>query len=127
MKLKSKLVSIVAVAIAILNTGVTASESNGPDTRSFDDSYKPIVKIAPRYPTNALKSGIEGYVVLEFTVNAQGSVETPRVIEAVPANIFDEAAKKAVSKYKYKPKYDKDGRIAAVEGVQAKIEFTISK
>ena len=33
-----------------------------------DGEYLPIVKVAPVYPARALRMGIEGYCIVEFTV-----------------------------------------------------------
>lgn len=91
-----------------------------------DGEYLPIVKVAPTYPRRAAQRGIEGYVVVEFTVTTMGTVENPRVIEADPANIFDSAALRAVGKFKYKPKMA-DGKPVAVPGVRNIIRFELDK
>ncbi len=64
----------------------------------------PLVRIEPRYPRHAMRRKIEGYVVMEFTIRANGSVENTQVIEAQPAGVFEEAAKRAILRWKFKPK-----------------------
>lgn len=91
-----------------------------------DGEYLPIVKVQPQYPRRALSRGIEGYVIVEFTVTANGSVRDPVVIESDPPNIFDRAAMKAASKFKYKPRVI-DGEAVEVPGVRNKITFAIAK
>lgn len=91
-----------------------------------DGEYLPIVKVQPQYPSRALSRGIEGYVIVEFTVTTNGSVKDPVVIEAEPANIFDSAAVKAALKFKYKPRVI-DGEPVEVPGVRNKITFAIAK
>jgi len=91
-----------------------------------DGEYLPIVKVQPTYPRRALDRGIEGWVIVEFTVTANGSVRNPFVLEAKPAKIFDRAALKAVSRFKYKPRVI-DGEAVEVGGVQNKITFAIAK
>ena len=93
---------------------------------SGDGEYLPIVKVQPVYPRRALQRGIEGYVIVEFTVTKSGAVRDPFVVEADPANIFDRAALKAASKFKYKPRVI-DGEPIEVPGVQNKITFAIAK
>src|SRR5690606_14300555 len=44
-----------------------------------DGEYLPIIKVAPIYPRSAAQRGIEGFVVLEFTVNEAGAVLEPVV------------------------------------------------
>jgi len=91
-----------------------------------DGEYLPIVKVAPIYPSRALSRGIEGYVIVEFTVTKNGTVVDPVVVEADPANIFNRAAIKAALKFKYKPKVV-DGEPVDVAGVQNKITFKIEQ
>ncbi|PTB82172.1 protein TonB, partial [Marinobacter sp. Z-D5-3] len=89
-----------------------------------DGEYLPIVKVQAAYPRRALQRGIEGYVVVEFTVTRQGTVRDPRVVEAEPESIFDQAAMDAVLKFKYKPRVV-NGDAVEVEGVQNRITFEI--
>ena len=91
-----------------------------------DGEYLPIVKVQPQYPRRALSRGIEGYVIVEFTVTTNGSVKDPVVVEAVPPNVFNRAAMKAALKFKYKPRVI-DGEPVEVPGVRNKITFAIAK
>lgn len=93
---------------------------------SGDGEYLPIVKVQPVYPRRALQRGIEGYVIVEFTVTKSGAVRDPIVVESDPPNIFDSAATKAALKFKYKPRVV-DGEAIEVPGVQNKITFAIAK
>ena len=65
---------------------------------------KPVVRVNPSYPAQAAEQGIEGWVVLEFGVTSQGTVENIRVIESHPSDVFDEEAKRALAKWRYVPK-----------------------
>jgi protein TonB len=89
-----------------------------------DGEYLPIVKVAPIYPSRALSRGIEGYVIVEFTVTKTGSVRDPFVVESDPANVFDRSAVRAALKFKYKPRMV-DGEPVEVSGVQNMITFKI--
>ncbi len=91
---------------------------------SSDGEYLPIVKVAPVYPRRALTRGIEGYVILEFTVTRMGTVMNPVVIEAKPTGIFDRAALQAALKFKYKPKVV-NGEPIEVRGVRNIIRFEL--
>jgi protein TonB len=91
-----------------------------------DGEYLPIVKVAPQYPRRALQRGIEGFVLLEFTVTKQGSVKNPKVIESQPPRIFDRSAIKAAAKFKYKPRVV-DGEPIEVPGVRNRITFALDK
>ena len=91
---------------------------------SADGDYLPIVKVAPIYPPRALERGIEGYVILEFTVTATGSVEDARAIEYEPSSIFNRAAVNAALRFKYKPRVV-NGVAIEVQGVLHKLTFRI--
>lgn len=100
------------------------SLEGGLALESGDGEYLPIVKVAPVYPRRALSRGIEGYVIVEFTVTKQGSVRDPVVIEANPKNLFDRAAIDAALKFKYKPRVV-SGEPTEVSGVQNRISFQL--
>jgi protein TonB len=91
-----------------------------------DGEYLPIVKVAPVYPRRAAQRGIEGHVVLSFTVNETGAVVDPVVVESVPPGVFDRAAIRAALKFKYKPRVE-DGKAVPVPGVEHLITFQLEK
>ncbi|MCY3883664.1 MAG: energy transducer TonB [Gammaproteobacteria bacterium] len=101
---------------------------SGPDIGigdySSDGEYLPIVKVRPQYPRRALQRGIEGYVIVMFTVTENGTVEDPSVFEADPPGIFDRAAMQAALKFKYRPRVV-DGVPIRVRGVKNRIIFEL--
>ena len=99
--------------------------SGGLSLGSSDGEYLPIVKVSPVYPRRALSRGIEGYVIVEFTVTKSGTVTAPSIVNAKPEGIFDRAAMDAALKFKYKPRVV-NGEAVEVAGVQNKISFQIS-
>lgn len=101
-----------------------SSLSGGLNLDTSDGDYLPIVKVAPIYPRRAQSRGIEGFVIVEFTVTKNGSVKDPIVVQAEPESIFDRAAIDAAMKFKYKPRVV-DGVATEVAGVQNKISFQI--
>lgn len=102
----------------------TTNVKAGFGLSSTDGEYLPIVKVAPIYPPRAQSRGQEGWVLLEFTVTEVGTVIDAVVIEAEPSGVFEEAAKKAVLKFKYKPRVE-GGKAIAVPRVQHLITFKI--
>lgn len=64
-----------------------------------------IERVEPRFPTQAVREGInQGSVTIRFTVEPDGSVSDPTVTDAKPRRgIFDDAALRAVAKWKFKP------------------------
>lgn len=98
----------------------------GPGSLSYSDGeYLPIVRVAPIYPNRALSRGLEGYVDLMFTVTTAGTVRDPLVTYST-SSLFEGAAKKAVLKFKYKPRVV-DGQPVDVPGVETRIRFELEK
>jgi TonB family protein len=89
------------------------------------DDWLPIVKVAPVYPPGAVESGLEGYVIVEYTVTENGSVADPVVVES-SSDLFEESALQSVRKYKYQPRVE-NGRPVAVSGVRLKIIFELEQ
>ena len=69
----------------------------------------PLVRVSPDYPPGALAKRVEGFVLLRFEVTETGSVENPEVLRAEPAGMFERAAKRAVTRWKFQPQI-RDGR-----------------
>ncbi len=78
------------------------------------------------YPRRALSRGIEGYVIVKFTVTRQGTTRDHVIVESKPKGIFDRAALQAATKFKYKPRVV-DGQPIEVPGVLNKITFLIEE
>ncbi len=89
-----------------------------------DGEALPVVKVRPVYPQRALSRGIEGHVLVQFTIDALGRVVDARVVEAQPAGIFDHAALQAVERFRYKPRVV-NGEPTAVSGVRHLISFAL--
>lgn len=90
-----------------------------------DGEYLPIVKVAPVYPSRAASRGLEGYVIVEFTVTQTGATKDIFVVEST-SSLFERAAMDAASKFKYKPRVI-DGNPVEVAGVRNKITFVLEK
>lgn len=108
----------VSPRIELSATGINLAPAEG--------EYLPLVKVQPVYPRRALARGIEGYVIVEFTVTRTGSVRDVRVVESNPPGVFDRAAVEAARKFRYKPRVV-DGQPIDVPGVRNKITFRIER
>ncbi len=81
--------------------------------------YQPLLTPIPDYPQQAIDEHIQGWVLMEFTVDASGAVE-PGSIELVDesaAGVFTEAAAAALETFTFSPRVD-NGVAVAVPGVQ---------
>mgnify|MGYP001145889082 CR=1 FL=1 len=76
---------------------------------------------APHYPPAAVRSRQEGWVVVSFTVDTDGTTSNIKVTDAQPRRIFDRAAIEAVGRYEFKPAM-RDG-VPVTSARQQRIEF----
>lgn len=79
--------------------------------------------VGARYPTTAMRARQQGWVLVSFTVDADGGTSDVKVIEAQPRRVFDRAAMDAVERYKFTPAM-KDG-VAVSSTKQQRIEFKL--
>ena len=91
----------------------------------MDGERIPLVRVQAQYPRTALERGVEGSVVVEFTVSEDGTVADAHVIEAQPKGMFDRAALQAIAKFKYKPTVI-DGVARASSGVRYRFVFNLT-
>lgn len=70
---------------------------------SVDDPPRPTRQVPMKYPPDAKRAGIEGYVTLSLLISEQGEVRQARVLEAEPAGVFDVAATEAVRQWHFEP------------------------
>lgn len=106
----------VAVDVA-LRPGISS------EMQLVDGDLLPIVKVAPRFPSVAARRGIEGYVLIEYTVTRTGAVSDVVVVES-SSHVFEQPALDAVSQFKYKPRVV-DGHAVPVRGVRARMRFVL--
>lgn len=82
----------------------TSAVSNLPSDQSFDSSqYFPVQKDAPAYPTRALDNGIQGACTVRYTVNTEGRVENPEVLDDRYA-YFIKPSLAATKSFRYTPR-----------------------
>jgi TonB family protein len=79
--------------------------------------------VQPLYPVKAENNKIEGWVDVEFTVAETGKVRDASVRATSYPGVFDEAAVKAVSQWRYKPVL-RDGKAVPVRS-QIRVRFTL--
>ena len=102
----------------ILAAAMTAMAFSAAPAMAQDDRERTQVE-APEYPRGAERRGIEGYAVVEYTVNADGAVENATVVEANPEGVFDRAVLRAIEGWAYAP------AAASTEGLQQRFDFNL--
>jgi protein TonB len=91
-----------------------------------DRDVIPLVRINPDYPPRAQTRGIEGYVIVQFTITATGTVKDPIVVEAQPKGMFDDAALKAIARWRYNPKVESGVAVERV-GIRTRLTFQLEQ
>jgi TonB family protein len=62
-----------------------------------------VKSVQPSYPPKAEKTGVEGWVELDFTVTETGTVQDVAVDAAKPPGVFEAAATAALLQWRFKP------------------------
>ncbi|MBW3550447.1 MAG: energy transducer TonB [Proteobacteria bacterium] len=71
----------------------------------------PVKRVEPVYPVEAARAGTNGFVEVEFTVDASGKVASVSVVNAKPSRTFESAAVRAVKQWEFKPGADGRGKV----------------
>jgi protein TonB len=91
---------------------------------AFDSrQYQPLSKEAPDYPERALDKNIEGDCSVEYTVNPQGRVENPRVLDGCHP-LFIRPSLAAANTFRYQPRIV-EGKAVAVPAVRNTFHYRI--
>ena len=77
----------------------------------------------PSYPPAAVRNRQDGWVEVEFTVGADGSVQNAHVTASEPARVFDREAVSAVQRAKFEPKMENGQTVAST--LRRRIEFKL--
>lgn len=112
----------VSAPPSVVSRPAPAAVSNEP---KISTGVVPLQRIPPKYPARAADRHIEGWVKIEFTITTDGAVKDAVVVEAEPAEVFDDAALKAISQWTFKEKII-DGVAVEQRAVQT-LKFKLAK
>jgi periplasmic protein TonB len=97
--------------------------SGGPLQIGQDRDPLPLVRVPPDYPPGI---NTEGWVKVQYSITASGSVRDPFVVDASPKGVFDAAALKAIARWRYTPKIEGGVAVERV-GLQTLIRFQLEQ
>lgn len=90
-------------------------------TADYDTPPQPVRITKPVYPSEAFKKRVEGTVLLEILIDAEGHVARARVLQSVPE--LDEAALECVKEWQFNPARKEGKPVATL--AQAPITFRV--
>jgi len=108
---------IVTIGLLLIVAGCMTQESRPPQIMAAGGIV---------FPPAAAAQHVEGYVVISYDVTVEGTVENAKVVESVPPGVFDEAALKAVSGWRFQPAVE-HGTSVVARGLRSKIGFKLGE
>ena len=109
----------------VRNPGVPSIDVHGGGLGAqLSTDVIPLVRVSPDYPPSALARNIEGWVQVQFTVAPTGMVRDVKGVAADPPHVFDQAALRAVERWRYNPMIE-DGQPVERVGLQTVIRFQL--
>ena len=99
-------------------------EHPGRELRGSDGDVIADLFVRPEYPRRAITGNIEGWVLVRFTVTPIGTVRDAVVVDSEPENVFDDAALKAIARWRYNPRVENGEAVERV-GLQYKFKFEL--
>ncbi|WFB35469.1 energy transducer TonB [Kiritimatiellota bacterium B12222] len=89
----------------------------------LDQAPRALVRVNPVYPPQARMRKIEGYVTIEFVVEADGRIEDVVVIDSKPGDIFVRSVERAIRGWRFEAgKYQGN---AVASRVRQRIDFNL--
>jgi protein TonB len=78
----------------------------------------------PKYPIQAARDRVEGYVKLSFDINESGETANIKVVEEIPEKVFSKQAILAISKWKYEPQII-NGKPVVQKMIAVQLDFNL--
>jgi len=94
----------------------------GAGAGAAEKTLEPMISGVAEYPADAQRRRVEGYVDVEFSVNALGAVEGAHVTASQPKGTFDAAAIAAVSRWRYPAEPER-----AAQTLTKRIDFKLDR
>ena len=106
----------------VLHEFASASKDAGVGLPS--STATPLVRVDPNYPPRARQQGIEGFVVVAFSITSAGTIADAKVVNSEPPAVFDREAIRAVQKWRYNPI---EGEAASPTRQTVRLQFELPK
>ncbi len=101
-RVELQLPAAAPVDLAVARTPAPIAETPAAGQRNVAAAtLVPTRRVAPAYPRVARLRGVEGWVVLDYRVDAKGRVVDVEIVDAQPVGTFDVAARQAIERWRY--------------------------
>lgn len=100
------------ISMGIATFAPLAAPQSEFDLSQVDTQPQLVGRINPVYPYAARQKNLQGVVIVRFLVDAEGKVTRASVVEAQPAQVFEQAALEAVRKWRFQPARLDNERVA---------------
>ncbi|OCH09400.1 energy transducer TonB [Aliivibrio fischeri] len=124
----SSVMPVTPMSSSGLDTAINGLKISAPTFGSFKTNQQamPLYRVEPKYPSRALKRGIEGYVIMSFSIDETGKPFAISVQEAKPKRLFDRDAMRALKQWKYQPKLV-EGKAIIQQNQTVRLEFKLAE
>ncbi|GMM90948.1 hypothetical protein MTsN2n6_39240 [Vibrio fortis] len=95
-----------------------------PPQPNLTDSPTASYKVAPKYPKDALSTGVEGSVEFRFDVDSNGKPINIQITRSWPKGVFDESATEALRQWTYLVK-DAQGNPLKSKNIAVQMRFNL--
>ena len=117
------LTSVIVVLVAGCSTNSTKTFLHESD-RS-DGSYQILKGAKPSYSPELIRKKIEGWVIVKFSLDETGKVDSAEIHEEYPVGVFSDSAIRSVRQTIYKPTI-KNGIFQRTDNVLTKVSFKMA-
>ena len=118
------LTSIIVLLLVGCSTNSTKSFMYQEQDRP-EGSYQILKGAKPFYSAELRKKSIEGWVIVQFSLDETGKVDFAEVYKEYPVGVFSDSAIRSVRESIYKPTV-KDGIPQRTDGLLRKVNFKMS-
>lgn len=102
-----------------------ANEFTGFGPTNNDGPLVSLIRVSPTYPVRAAQAGLEGWVLVQFDVLADGTVANITIVDSSDL-IFHDSARDAAARARYRPQIVQ-GVPQVTRGVQNIFRFQMNK
>ncbi|WP_196140025.1 energy transducer TonB [Aliikangiella sp. G2MR2-5] len=92
---------LVSTILIFDANSLSADELNVPKVHGTPKGANPTVVIQPRYPSEAINDGVEGWVHFQFLIADDGKPKDIKILNSYPEKIFDADALKSIKQWTF--------------------------